>query len=125
MHLVHRDRNYINNFWPHVGESIAQSWGRPKSMLYSCPNHKLSREIIIQKMYARLSHNYRSMLDTSCTGSFMMKTIKFKWDLLERIKGNSEDWKLDEGKDLGINPKFDCVKTFMDTDAFRDFSFFL
>ena len=68
-------------------------------MLYSCPNHELSREIIIQKNYAQLSLNNRSMLDTSCTGSFMMKTIEFKWDLLERIKCNSEDWELDEGRE--------------------------
>ena len=44
------------------------------------------------------------MLDTSCAGSFMMKTIEFKWDLLERIKRNSEDWDLDEGNDSGIIP---------------------
>ena len=37
MHLVHRDRNYIYNFWPREGESIALAWGRLKSMLYSCP----------------------------------------------------------------------------------------
>ena len=55
-------------------------------MLYSFPNHELSREIIVQKFYARLSDNNRTMLDTSCVGSFMMKTIEFKWDLLERIK---------------------------------------
>ena len=91
-------------------------------MLYSCPNHELSREIIIQKNYARFSHIDRSMLDTSCTGSFMMKTIEFKWDILERIKRNSEDWDLDEGKESGITPKFDCVKSFMDTNAFREFS---
>ena len=48
MHLVHRDRNYIYNFWPREGESIAQDWGRLKSMLYSRPNHELSREMIIQ-----------------------------------------------------------------------------
>ena len=48
-------------------------------MLYSCPNHELSREMIIQKIYARLSLNDRSMLDTSCVGSYMMKTIEFKW----------------------------------------------
>ena len=89
MHLVHRDCNYIYNFWPREGESIAQAWGRLKSMLYSCPNHELSREII-QNFYARLSRNDQSMLDTSCTGSFMKKTIEFKWDLLERIKRNSE-----------------------------------
>ena len=38
MHLVHRDRNYIYNFWPREGESIALSWGRlnvtPSMRLY-------------------------------------------------------------------------------------------
>jgi hypothetical protein len=91
-------------------------------MLYSCPNHELSREKSIQNFYARLSRNDQSMLDTSCTGSFMKKTIEFKWDLLERIKCNSEDWELYEGKESGINLKFDCVKSFMDTDAFHEFS---
>ena len=122
MHLVHHDRNYIYNFWPREGESIAQAWGRLKSMLYSCPNHELSGEIIIQNFYDRLSLNNRSMLDTSCTGSFMMKTIDFWWDLLERIKHNSEDRELDEGKESGINLEFDYVKSFMNTDAFQKFS---
>ena len=91
-------------------------------MLYSCPNHQLSREISIQNFYARLSRDEQSMLDTSCTGSFMKKTIEFRWDLLERIKHNSEDWELDEGKDSGIKLKYDCVKSFMSTDAFQKFS---
>ena len=62
------------------------------------------------------------MIDTSCTGSHMKKDIDFKWDLLERIKRNSEDWDLDEGKESGMTPKFDCVKCFMDTDVFHKFS---
>ena len=62
------------------------------------------------------------MLDTSCTGSFTKKDIEFKLDLLKRIKQNFEDWELDEGNESGINLKFDCVKSFMDTDAFREFS---
>ena len=68
-------------------------------MLYSCLNHELLREIIMQSFYARLSHNNQTMLDTSCAGSFMMKTIEFRWNLLDRIKRNSEDWDLDEGKE--------------------------
>ena len=40
----------------------------------------------------------------------MKKDIEFKWDLLERIKHNSKDWDLDEGKESGMTPKFDCVK---------------
>ena len=91
-------------------------------MLYSCPNHELSREIIIQNFYARLSRNDQSMLDTSCIGSFMKKTIEFWWDLLVRIKRNSEDWELNKGKESGIKLKYDCVKSFMDTDAFQKFS---
>ena len=122
MHLVHRARNYIYNFWPREGESIAQAWGRLKSMLYSCPTHGLSRKIIIQKFYARLSLNDRTMLDSSCAGSYMLKTIECKWDLLERIKRNSEDWGSDDGMESGMTPKFDCVLSFMDTDAFRGFS---
>ena len=122
MHLVHRDRNYIYNFWPREGESIAQAWGRLKYMMHTCPNHELSREIIIQNFYARLSHNDQSMLDTSSTGSFMKRTIEFRWDLLERIKRNSEDWEIDKGKESGINLEFDCVKSFMETDAFHKFS---
>ena len=41
---------------------------------------------------------------------------------MERIKRNSEDWGSDDGKESGITPKFDCVKSFMDTDAFCGFS---
>ena len=78
--------------------------------------------MIIQKNYAQLSLSNRSMLDTSCIGPFMMKTIEFKWDLLEIIKRNPEAGDLDEGKESGITPKFDCVKSFMDTDLFREFS---
>ena len=51
-----------------------------------------------------------------------MKTIEYKWNLLERIKRNSEDWDLDEGKESSITPKFDGVKSFMDIDAFCEFS---
>src|SRR3989337_1422100 len=58
----------------------------------------------------------------SCAGSFMKKTIEFRWDLLERIKRNPEDWELDEGKESGINLEFDCVKSFMETDAFHKYS---
>ena len=68
-------------------------------MLYSCPNHELSREMIIQNLYARLSDNNRTMLDTSCAGSFMMNSIEFGWNLLDRIKCNSEYWDLDDGKE--------------------------
>ena len=77
-----------------------------------------SQENYHSEFYAWFSHNDRSMLDTSCTGSFMKKTIDFWWDLLERIKHNSKDWELDEGKESGIKLKSDCVKSFYEYQCF-------
>ena len=77
------------------------------------PTMSFQEKQFFKKIYARLSDNNRTMLDTSCAGSFMMKTIELKWDLLEIIKRNSEDWDLVEGKESGMTPKFDCVKSFM------------
>ena len=101
-----------------VKEKASLKLGGGLSQCYIHAPIELSREIIIQNFYTRLSLNNRSMLDTSCTGSFMMKTTEFKWDLLERIKRNSEDWDLDNGKELVMIPSIDCVKYFMDTDIF-------
>ena len=40
----------------------------------------------------------------------------------ERIKRNSKDWELDKGKESGIKLKYDCVKSFINTNAFQKFS---
>jgi hypothetical protein len=51
---VHKDRNYIYNFHSHDGESIAQAWGRLKSLMLKCPIHDLPRNFVINNFYARL-----------------------------------------------------------------------
>jgi hypothetical protein len=43
------------NFHPHEVESIAQAWGRLKSLMLKCPIHDLPRNIVINNFYARLS----------------------------------------------------------------------
>ena len=86
------------------------------------PQSWVLKKIIIQNFYARLSHDDQWLLNTACNGSFMKKTIDFRWDLLEIIKCNTENWELEKGKESGIKLKFDCVKSFMNTDAFQKFS---
>ena len=54
LHEVHENRNYVYNFYPHYGESIAQSWGRLKTLMLKCPNHWLPKDLIITNFYARL-----------------------------------------------------------------------
>ena len=122
MHLFHRDQNYIYNFWPHEGESITQAWGRFKDLMLKFPNHELLRDIIVHNFYARLSLHDKEMLDSSSAGSSSSRQIEFKWDLIERIKCNAEDWEVHKGKESGINLEYDCVKSFVETDVSHELS---
>ena len=75
---IHQARNLIYNFWPYEGESIAQAWGRLKSLLPKCPIHELPGNVIIDNFYARLSFQDETLLDTSCAGSFTRNKEEFK-----------------------------------------------
>ncbi|KAK1616315.1 hypothetical protein QYE76_021832 [Lolium multiflorum] len=119
---IHKDRNRIYNFWPHDGESIAQAWGRLKSLMLKCPIHELPGNIIIDNFYARLSFQDKTLLDTACSGSFTRNKEEFKWDLLDRIQENTEGWENDKGRVSGINYNYECIETFMDTDEYRNIS---
>jgi hypothetical protein len=72
---VYKGRNYIYNFHPHEGESIAQAWGRLKLLMHKCPIHDLSRKIVINNFYARLSGYYKDYLDACFDGSFTSKDV--------------------------------------------------
>src|ERR1043165_9600074 len=86
---IHQERNYIYNLWSHDGESIAQAWGRLKSLMLKCPNHELPKEIILLNFYARLSRQDNEMLDAS---SSAVQEYGRKRDLILRIQRNTEDW---------------------------------
>src|SRR3954463_9640642 len=122
LHQVHKNRNYVYNFYPHDGESISQAWGRLKTLMLKCPNHGLPKDIIITNFYARLSRRDKDLLDASSMGSFTNKKIDAKWELLERIQRNTEDWEIDKGKESGINYEYDCIKSFVETASFNKFS---
>jgi len=117
---IHKDRNLIYNFWPHDGESIAQAWGRLKSLMLKCPIHELPGNVVIDNFYARLSFQDKTILYTACSGSFTRNKEEFKWDLLDRIQENTEGWENDKGRESGIKYDFECIKTFMNTDDFRN-----
>ena len=49
MHLVHRDRNYIYNFWPHEGESIALVWGGLSQCYIHAPIMSSQEKLLFKK----------------------------------------------------------------------------
>jgi hypothetical protein len=119
---VYKYRNYIYNFHPHEGESIAQACGRLKSLMLKCPIHELPRNIVINNFYARLSGYYKDYLDACLDGSFTRKDVDVKWDLLEAIQNNIEDWDSDKGKRSRMSYEYDCNKSFTETPDFQELS---
>ena len=73
-------------------------------------------------MYARLSGHYKDHLDACLEGSFTRKEVEAKWDLLETIQRNTEDWDNNKGKESGINYEYDCIKSFAETADFQELS---
>src|SRR4051812_33012402 len=118
---IHQDRNYIYNFWSRDGESIAQAWGRLKSLMLKCPNHELPKEIILTNFYAILSRRDKEMLDASSSGVFQMRSTGEIWDLIERIQKNTEDWEIDNGIEPAINYEHDYIESYVKTDYFNTF----
>ena len=88
--------------------------------MLKCPNHKLPLESILNIFYARLSRHDKD--DASSNGSFTNKMMDDKWDLIERIQRNTEDWEMDKGKEPGINYEYDCIESFAKTEIFNKLS---
>src|SRR3954463_1960645 len=118
---IHQDRKYIYNFWSRDGESIAQAWGRLKSLMLKCHIHDLPKEIILTNFYARLSRQDKEMLDASSSGVFQTKSVEERWDLIERIQRNTEDWEIDKGIEPVINCERDYIESYLKTDYFNTF----
>src|SRR3954468_1875625 len=44
-----------------------------------------------------------------------------KWDLIERIQKNTEDWEIDKGIEPAINYEHDYIESYVKTDYFNTF----
>jgi hypothetical protein len=119
---IHKDQNQIYNFWPHDGESIAQAWGRLKSLMLKCPIHELPGNIVINNFYARLSLHNKNLLDASCSGLFTRMKEEAKWDLLDCIQENTKEWENNKGRKSCINYDYEYIKSLMGTDDFHTVS---
>src|SRR3954465_12063704 len=109
------------NFRSRDGESNAQDWGGLKSLMFKCPIHKLPKDIILTNFYARLSRRDKEMLDASSSGVFQTKSVEERWDLIERIQKNSEDWEIDKRIEPVINYEHDYIESYVKTDYFNTF----
>src|SRR4051812_27649806 len=61
------------------------------------------------------------MLDASSSGVFRTRSMEEKWDLIERIQKNTEDWEIDKGIEPSINFEHDYIESYVKTDYFNTF----
>src|SRR4051812_36921654 len=61
------------------------------------------------------------MLDSSSSGVFQTRSIEEKWDLIERIQKNTEDWEIDKGIEPSINYEHGYIESYVKTDYFNTF----
>ena len=59
------------------------------------------------------------MLDASSSGVFQTTSKEDKWDLIERIQKNTEDWEIDKGIEPALNCEHDYIKSYVKTDYFN------
>ena len=90
--------------------------------MLKCPIHELPNNIIINNFYARISLHDKDLQEASYAVSFTRMKEEAKWDLLDRIQENTEAWENDKGRKSRINYDYECIKSFMGTDGFRDIS---
>ncbi|KAK1651191.1 hypothetical protein QYE76_068996 [Lolium multiflorum] len=82
----------------------------------------LDWEDIVPLFYSKFYPPNKTLLDTSCSGSFTRNKEEFKRDLLDRIQENTEGWENDKDRESGIIYDYKCIEAFMDTDKFRNMS---
>src|ERR1043165_5878544 len=61
------------------------------------------------------------MLDASSSGVFQTRSMEEKWDLIERIQKNIEDWEIDKGIEPAINYEHDYIESYVKNDYFNTF----
>ena len=65
LHEIHRDRNYIYNFRSRDGESVAQAWGRLKTLMLKSPNHGLPKDAYVESKstFLHVDHGNNALCD--------------------------------------------------------------
>src|SRR3954464_12959905 len=61
------------------------------------------------------------MLDASSSGVFQSRSIEDRWDLIERIQKNTEDWEIYKGIEPVINNEHDYIESYVKTGYFNTF----
>jgi len=86
---IRKDISSIRQF---SGESLYEYWERFKELCANYPHHQISKHLLLQYFYERLSNMERSMIDVTSSGAIGDMTPVEARNLIEKMASNSQQF---------------------------------
>nr|GEU41780.1 hypothetical protein [Tanacetum cinerariifolium] len=90
--MVTKLRNEITKFEKKPHESLFEAWEHYKLSIDRCPNHNMLLVTQIDTFYNGLTLSHRDTINASAGGTFMQKTPKECYELIENITAHHNHW---------------------------------
>ncbi|GJS53073.1 reverse transcriptase domain-containing protein [Tanacetum coccineum] len=90
--MVTKLRNKIMKFEQKLHESLFEAWERYKLSIDWCPNHNMLLVTQIDKFYNALTLSHRDTINAAAGGTFMQKTPKECYKLIENMTAYHNQW---------------------------------
>ncbi|GJW44874.1 reverse transcriptase domain-containing protein [Tanacetum coccineum] len=90
--MVTKLRNEITKFEQKPHESLFEAWERYKLSIDRCPNHNMLLVTQIDTFYNGLTLSHRDTINATTGGTFMQKTPKECYELIENMTAHHNHW---------------------------------
>nr|GEW17946.1 reverse transcriptase domain-containing protein [Tanacetum cinerariifolium] len=90
--MVTKLRNEITKFEQKLHESLFEAWERYKLSIDLCPNHNVILVTQIDTFYNGLTLSHRDTINAAAGGTFMQKTPKECYELIENMTTHHNHW---------------------------------
>ncbi|GJZ44652.1 reverse transcriptase domain-containing protein [Tanacetum coccineum] len=90
--MVTKLRNEITKFEQKPHESLFEAWERYKLSIDQCPNHNMLLVTQIDTFYNSLTLSHRDTINATAGGTFMQKTPKECYELIENMTAHHNHW---------------------------------
>ncbi|XP_024200473.1 uncharacterized protein LOC112203783 [Rosa chinensis] len=90
--LTRKLRREIQNFCQKDGDTLYEAWEEFKELQRKCPHHNFALDDLVQYFYDGLDTVNRGSVDSACGGTFMNKTGRQAYDLIEDLADNNRQF---------------------------------
>ncbi|XP_059658924.1 uncharacterized protein LOC132305273 [Cornus florida] len=81
-------RDAITRFAQGSDEPFHKAWERFRDLLRKCPHHDMPKWQLVNFFHKGLNEAQKYMVDASCGGNFMLKSVEEAWQLFKNISDN-------------------------------------